>query len=117
MIRALALALATTLSACTFWHRNDARLAEPLAARDRVQIWIGPTAHDVHSVILHGDSLTAIPSWKPPNCDSCRVTFARADVDSGHSVDVSGESVAIAGAAVVVLLYFSIKAGLASLYP
>ena len=117
MIRALALALATTLSACTFWHRNDARLAEPLAPRDRVQIWTGTTAHDVHSVVLQGDSLTAIPSWKPPDCDSCRLAFARADVDSVRAVQVSGEAVLIGGIAVIGLLVLYLVGGLASNYP
>jgi hypothetical protein len=117
LIRPLALALATTLSACTFWHRNDARLAEPLAPRDRVQIWIGTTAHDVHGIMLQGDSLTAIPSWKPPNCDSCRVAFARADVDSVRSVEVSGETVLISGVAVIVAFIVVLYRGLASNYP
>ena len=117
MIRLLALALAATLSACTSWHRNDARLAEPLAPRDRVQIWTGTTAHDVHSVVLQGDSLTAIPSWKPPNCDSCRVAFARADVDSVRSVDVSGETVLISGVALIAAFIIVLYRGLASNYP
>ena len=117
MIRVLALALAASLSACTFWHRNDARLTEPLAPRDRVQIWIETTAHDVHSVVLQGDSLTAIPYWKAPDCDSCRVAFARADVDSVRSVEVSGETVLISGVAVIALLLVVIYQGLASNYP
>jgi len=117
VIRLLALALAATLSACTSWHRNDARLAEPLAPRDRVQIWTGTTAHDVHSVVLQGDSLTAIPSWKPPNCDSCRVAFARADVDSVRSVDVSGETVLISGVALIAAFIIVLYRGLASNYP
>ena len=117
MIRVLALALAASLSACTFWHRNDARLTEPLAPRDRVQIWIASTAHDVHGVVLQGDSLTAIPYWKAPDCDSCRVAFARADVDSVRSVEVSGETVLISGVAVIALLLVVIYQGLASNYP
>jgi len=117
LIRPLALTLAATLSACTSWHRNDARLAEPLAPRERVQIWIGATAHEVHGVVSQGDSLTAVPSGKGTTCDSCRVAFARADIDSVRTVDGTGGTVVIAGAAVLVLLILYFKAGLAGNYP
>ena len=117
MIRALALVFVISLSACTSWRRSDGLLAEPIASRDRVQVWIGRTAHDVRGVKVQGDSLSAIPAGKPLNCESCRVGFARADVDSLRTADDSGGTIVIVGAATLALLILYLKAGLASNYP
>jgi hypothetical protein len=114
--RPIAVLLAFTVTACTFWHRDEGLLADSLATRDRVQIWIGTTAHDVHGVVVRGDSLTAVPFWKPPDCDSCRVAFARADVDSVRAVQVSGGTVLIASVALIALVILYFTRGLASNY-
>jgi hypothetical protein len=114
---ALALVLACTLSGCSVWHRSDDGLAQPRAARDRVQLWIGTRAYEVHGVAVRGDSVSAVPLWQPPTCDSCRLNFALADVDSVRAQDVSGEAILIGGVAVIALIIVYIRGGLASNYP
>ena len=114
--QSIAVLLACTVTACTFWHRDDGLLADSLASRDRIQIWIGATAHDVHGVVTRGDSLTAVPYWKPPECDSCRVAFARSSVDSVRAVQVSGETVLIVVVAAIGLFILHVTQGLAGNY-
>jgi hypothetical protein len=114
---ALAFALATVLPGCSAWHRLDEGLAQPRAARDRVQLWIGTRAYEVRSVSVRGDSVSAVPSWQPPTCDSCRLHFALADVDSVRAQDTSGGTILIGGVAVVALIILYLRGGLASNYP
>jgi hypothetical protein len=39
-------------------------------------------AHQVHGVLVVGDSVTAVPFIRPPDCDSCALRVALHDVDS-----------------------------------
>jgi hypothetical protein len=36
----------------------------------------------VHGVTIEGDSVRAVPFFRPPNCDSCAIRVALRDVDS-----------------------------------
>jgi hypothetical protein len=52
------------------------------AQRDRYQVWAGGKARVLIALRSNSDSLSGVPSWMPPACDSCRVTFARSAIDS-----------------------------------
>ena len=83
--RAIPIALLTAALAagCTAWgSRPLSVLRTPLAPRDRVQLWVGAGAYDVHGVVVTGDSLRAVPFLKPPDCDSCALHLAVRDIDS-----------------------------------
>ena len=41
--------------------------------RQELQVWQGREAVTLHGVRITGDSLSGVPVWKPPDCDSCRV--------------------------------------------
>lgn len=99
--------LACQLTACAGWQRSVLLPAESLPPRARRQIWVGRTAHEVHSVVVRGDSISAVPVWRPPECDSCRIAFALAEVDSLRAPDVHSEVVVIGGVLLVALLIIS----------
>lgn len=70
------------LSGCGVWRRSPSALDAPLRQRQPVQIWLRDRALTAHGVAVRGDSVRAIPRWKPPTCDSCAVYYARAEIDS-----------------------------------
>jgi hypothetical protein len=50
-------------------------------------VWHEERAERLHALILTNDSLSGIPYMRPSECDSCRVSLARVEVDSirlGH---------------------------------
>jgi hypothetical protein len=88
--RALLFALlcSATAAGCTPWvARPVATLASIHGKRQRVQLWVGGHVYLVHGVVVQGDSLRAVPSLRPPSCDSCALRFALREIDS---VRVSG---------------------------
>ena len=65
-------------------------LPEPPSAfkpRQEIEIWRDSNAVTLHGVRLVGDSLTGVPLWRPPDCDSCRVAMPLAAVDSLRTVN------------------------------
>ncbi|MGH7644422.1 MAG: hypothetical protein ACREMR_02425 [Gemmatimonadales bacterium] len=74
--------LTTSLAACTTWRRSVDVFTQPVPERAALQLWRARESHWVHGVAVRGDSIPAVPRWKPPPCDSCAVFFALAEVDS-----------------------------------
>lgn len=72
------------------WHRI--RPPEPASypPRQQAQIWRAGEAIQVHGLRLTSDSVSAVPYLQPVACDSCRVAFARAEIDSIRLGDPSG---------------------------
>jgi hypothetical protein len=70
------------VTACTTWRRRDDVLTQPVPERQHLQLWTGRQGHSLHGVVVRGDSIRAVPRWKPPQCDSCAVVLARVAVDS-----------------------------------
>ena len=99
------------------WSHSDEALPETPGQRDRFQLWVAGQAHNVHGLRLTEDSLSAVPIWKSPSCDSCRVRFARAQVDSVKVEGVSGEAILIGSVALVSAMIFTIVEGMKSNYP
>ena len=52
----------------------------------QLEVWQGREARTLHGVRIAGDSLTGVPAWKPPDCDSCRVTVPVRGIDSIRTV-------------------------------
>lgn len=67
---------------CTRWSRTNRALTEPIPERRAIQVWEGSTGHSLHAVQITDDSLSGIPRWKSPDCDNCRITIAKNDIDS-----------------------------------
>ena len=78
---ALVLGPVTVAGCGAGWRRTELQTG-PLAPRQQVEFWQNQRATRWHAVVIGADSLSAIPFMQPTGCDSCRVTFARADVDS-----------------------------------
>lgn len=72
------------LAGCTSYQHGRPLEAVPLPAptRDRYEVWSKGTPHQLHALRIEHDSLVGVPWWNDPACDSCRVVFAKADVDS-----------------------------------
>jgi len=75
-------AWAFSAAGCATWQGRPHVLESPLGQRDQVRLWVRGEGHQVHGVQVRGDSVIAVPFIRPPECDTCAVRFARADVDS-----------------------------------
>jgi hypothetical protein len=73
--------LAATLG-CQRWQLDSSALATPQPDRRQLEIWSQGHATVVHGLRLHGDTVVAVPYWKPLDCDSCAARFARGLIDS-----------------------------------
>jgi hypothetical protein len=75
--------MAVVLNGCgAGWHRPADTGPQAFAPRQQAQIWVAGRASRVHAVVLTADSVSAIPFRRPTDCDSCRVAWPRAEVDS-----------------------------------
>ena len=54
--------------------------------RQEIEIWRDSNAGTLHGVRVGADSLTGVPLWRPPGCDSCRVAMPLQTVDSLRTV-------------------------------
>jgi hypothetical protein len=92
------------------WRARPDVLGTALAPREQVRIWARGLGHRVHGVRVVGDSVFAVPYFRPPSCDSCAVRLALSDVDSVQVrvPDRRGSITAAVVTAVVVipLLYY-----------
>ena len=57
-----------------------------LKPRQEVEVWHGSKAITLHGVRVRSDSLSGVPLWRPPDCDSCRVGMPLRGVDSLRTV-------------------------------
>ena len=69
------------------WAPRRIELPFPLEPSDIVGIWSGGTVEKWHAVVITLDSVSGIPYRMALQCDSCRRSMPRAQVDSmtlGH---------------------------------
>jgi hypothetical protein len=78
----IVLAVLVVLGGCTTWRRDPDALKSPIPQRQPVQIWSDSRALVAHGVEIQGDSIRAVPRWKPPACDTCARFFAISAIDS-----------------------------------
>jgi hypothetical protein len=76
-----AVLLAATV-ACQRWQLDSSALTTPQPDRRQLEIWSQGRSTVVHGLRVQGDSVVGVPYWKPLDCDSCAVRFARGQVDS-----------------------------------
>lgn len=67
---------------CTAWYRDATVFSAPIPEREQVQIFTITETIVAHSVRVDSTSLSYVLRFKPPECDSCRVTIPLAAVDS-----------------------------------
>jgi hypothetical protein len=69
------------------WRRPPELPSEALPPGQQVQVWHEGQAERLHSVKITEDSVSGVPYLRSRDCDSCRVAFPLAAVDSlrlGH---------------------------------
>jgi hypothetical protein len=93
------------------WQAVPTPWPSSFAARQQVQIWSGHSTARLHGVVVTQDSLSGIPWLQPFACDSCRVAFPRATVDSLRTGDPSGGFWASIGWVLVGLVLASCEVG------
>ena len=96
---------------CTTWRRDADVLRAPIPKRQSVQIWSGNRALVAHGVQVHGDSVRAVPRWKPPECDTCARYFVLPAIDSVRVHRVS--TVRTAALVAVLIAWAYVTAGIA----
>lgn len=70
------------LSSCgAGWHRVEPP-AGSISARQQAQVWHDDQFEQWHALLLSHDSISGVPYFRAINCDSCRLSLARAKVDS-----------------------------------
>lgn len=94
---------------CGGFHTTPLPRQGTLPERQDLQIWMGARTVTLHAVRIGQDSLSGVPLRKAPGCDSCRVTFPLAAIDSVRKVSVDkaalttvGILVGLAAAALIV---------------
>jgi hypothetical protein len=84
MRRTAAAGLLALLSACTTFQagRPLDQIPSPVPAEKRLEVWSQGKRYPLNHVTLDADSVHGVRWWDHPECDSCRVSLARAAVDS-----------------------------------
>ena len=65
-----------------YWGPATATFLVPNSPSDTVLYWVDDRPVNLHAVRLEGDVLTGVPFGSRQRCDTCRIGFPRADVDS-----------------------------------
>lgn len=87
-------------------------LPEVLPPRQGIEVWLGDRRTTLHGVRVDSDSLSGVPIRKPPECDTCRVAFSFAAIDSLRSVNIDRAS--FIGATLPPALFLGLAAVLAA---
>ena len=67
---------------CLYWGRRRVDQPTPIKPSNPVWIWSGGTVEKWHAVVITPDSVSGIPYRMALQCDSCRRSMPRAQVDS-----------------------------------
>ena len=91
------LSACAALAACTAWTpQPTSGLLEPHDPRERLQLWVQGRSHLLHGIRATQDSVSGVPYFQAPECESCRVRFALSAIDSvrvQHTDRVMGRNV------------------------
>jgi hypothetical protein len=74
--------------------------------RQEIEIWRDSKAVTLHGVRVLTDSLSGVPLWRSPSCDSCRVALPLDTIDSLRSVHTERSWMLLAGLPFVALGVF-----------
>ena len=64
------------------WHRPAPMPSGRLSPGQQVRVWHDGAVERWHAVVIRPDSVFGVPWLEPRGCDTCRVSLARAQVDS-----------------------------------
>ena len=78
----ITISLFSLLASCESWRGHAGVLERSLEPRAQIRLWARGAVHQVHGVRVVGDSVTAVPFIRPPDCDSCALHVALRDIDS-----------------------------------
>ena len=73
--------------------------------RQRVQVFTHERILELHSLRVSPDSLSGVPFFQPPGCAACRVSIARAAVDSVRVVNPKDDTPFYVGLGVIAVLF------------
>jgi len=72
----------------------------------RFELWTRGHAYEVHALRMFGESLVAVPFWKPPSCDTCSIRLSLAEIDSVRvEKDAPGKTIVLTTVLLAVTLY------------
>src|SRR5688572_18439010 len=74
------------LTGCAKWGPATpvAALPAPESPRERIRLTLGDSTYDLHSIRVGHDSISGVSWLLDPACDSCRRTFALAEVTTAQ---------------------------------
>jgi hypothetical protein len=79
----LILYLCTSSTACgAGWRSIPTPWPATIRPKQQVQVWSRKRSLELHGVFLTADSVSGIPFQQPLDCDSCRISIDRQQVDS-----------------------------------
>jgi hypothetical protein len=86
-------------------------LTQRLAPRDQVRLCVRGDCRQVHGVRVFGDSVSAVPYFKAPTCDSCEIHYALRDLGAVQTrgVDRDKTIVFVIVLSPVLLLFYAIS--------
>ena len=86
------------------WHRLSPIEPSALSPRQQVQVWQRGSEFRWHAVAITTDSVHGIPFLQPIDCDTCRRSLPRMEIDSirlGNPVAGFWKGVGLVGAAIL----------------
>ena len=90
------------------WRRVELPAGTEPPQRQQAQLWVGDRSARLHGLIVTTDSISGVPYFQSPSCDSCRVTMPRTAVDSVRFGDpVGAVTASVIGVVLVVLLVYA----------
>ena len=92
MRRAAAAGVLLVASACSSFQGGQPldQLPLPAPPERKVEVWSKGERYPLHALTVDADSVRGVRWWHDPKCDSCRVTLARASVDSVRTLRYDG---------------------------
>ena len=83
-------------------------LPEGADPRTQYQVWSGGASQRLIALRVTDDSVSGVPYWKSPECDSCRVGMPRTAVDSIRGPGFDPNKTLVLGlvlAPIIILMY------------
>lgn len=93
------------VSACRAWYREDIVLRSAVPERKPLQVFVDGDGTVVHGVVVTDSMVSAVPRHRDPQCDSCRVAWARDRVDSVRVRRTSTTRTLLLGAGIAAFIF------------
>jgi hypothetical protein len=80
-VRRLSPILLLLLNACVSWQAVSGVPLGDIPPRQEYRLTVRGHSYRLHALRVLADSVSGVPYLQPPSCDSCRITFAVADIE------------------------------------